>query len=165
MTNMLRGLLRLMVLSKARWSSPGLMVVLAITIVSISPSLGQGRRHDGSGGSVGHVLPGCLTLLQGGPLDYKAGICAGLIAGVFDHSSSDIDVLSDTNTPLATRQRWATDFFCAPATLMPLDEVRAVVSYIADQRRQSSGRSTGRLFTGEAYFALRAAWPCAQPNR
>jgi len=162
---MRRGLLRLSVLSKARWSWPGLMVVLAITLASISPSLGQGRRYDGAGGSVGDVLPGCQTLLQGGPLDYKAGLCAGLIAGVFDHSSSDIDVLSDTNTPLVTRQRWATESFCAPATLMPLDDVRVVVSYIADQRRQSSGRSTGRLFTGEAYFALRAAWPCVRPHR
>jgi len=165
MTNMRHGLLRLLVMSTARWIWPRLIVVLAITIASITPSLGQGRRHDGSGGSVGDVLPGCLTLLQGVPLDYKAGICAGLISGVFDHSSSDIDVLSDTNTPLATRQRWATDFFCAPATLMPLDEVRVVVSYIADQQRQSSGRSTGRLFTGEAYDALRAVWPCAQPSR
>jgi hypothetical protein len=49
----------------------------------------------------------------------------------------------------------------APATLMPWDEARVAMFYITNQQRQSAGRSTGRLFTGEAYEALRPARPCA----
>ena len=86
--------------------------------------------------SAGWTLPGCQTYLQGGPLDFKAGVCVGRI-----------DAISIATSLAGT--------LCMPDTVMTEQAVRVVAQYI-EQRPQR----VHELFFLLAAEALTGAWPC-----
>jgi hypothetical protein len=85
-------------------------LALIIAFGSFRDLRAQGYE-SGEGWSVEWVMPGCLSIIQGGRRDYRAGVCLGIVMAVIDMRSVSVSTLRRRSLRFfsASRFSWLKD--------------------------------------------------------